>query len=74
MHPYVHCSVIYNSQDTEATQGPIHRQEDKKVAVHILFHSYVEVNEQNKLTNKVEADLTQSRLTAVRGERGSGFG
>ena len=23
MHPYVHCSVIYNSQDLEAAQVPI---------------------------------------------------
>ena len=25
MHPYVHCSIIYNSQDMEATQVPINR-------------------------------------------------
>ena len=25
MHPYVHCSVIYNSQDLEAAQVPISR-------------------------------------------------
>ena len=24
-HPYVHCSIIYNSQDMEATQVPINR-------------------------------------------------
>ena len=25
MHPYVHCSITYNSQDMEATQVPINR-------------------------------------------------
>ena len=25
MHPYVHCSIIYNSQDLEAAQLPISR-------------------------------------------------
>ena len=25
MFPYVHCSIIYNSQDMEATQMPISR-------------------------------------------------
>ena len=25
MHPYVHCSIIYNSQDLEAAQVPISR-------------------------------------------------
>ena len=31
MHPYVHCSIIYNSQDTEATQVSISRWMDKEV-------------------------------------------
>ena len=26
MHPYVYHSIIYNNQDTEATQIPINRQ------------------------------------------------
>ena len=30
MHSYVHCGIICNSQDTEATQVPINRQADKK--------------------------------------------
>ena len=25
MHPYVHCSIIYNSQDLEAAQVPVSR-------------------------------------------------
>ena len=25
MHPYVHCHIIYNSQDMEVTQVPISR-------------------------------------------------
>ena len=35
MHPYVHCSIIYNSQDMEATQVPINRRADKTAVVHI---------------------------------------
>ena len=35
MDPYVHYSVIYNSQTMEATQGPINGQLDKKAIVHI---------------------------------------
>ena len=34
MHPYVHCSIIYNSQDTEATHVLINRQVDKKVVLY----------------------------------------
>ena len=30
LHPYDHCSIIYNSQDLEAAQGPISRCMDKK--------------------------------------------
>ena len=30
MHPNVHSSIIYNSQDTEATQFSINRQMDKE--------------------------------------------
>ena len=35
MHPYVHCSIIYNSRDVEATQVPISRWVNTKVVVHI---------------------------------------
>lgn len=37
MHPYVHYSVIYNSQDTEAAQVPINRQVNKK-SCGVLHH------------------------------------
>ena len=33
MHPYVHCRVIYNSQDRQAAQVPINRRVDKKAVV-----------------------------------------
>ena len=37
MHPYGHCSIVHNSQDTEATQVPINnRQGDKKAVAHIF--------------------------------------
>lgn len=35
MHPYVHCSIIYNCQDVEATQVPINRRWDKEAVVHV---------------------------------------
>ena len=34
-YPSVHCSTIYNSQDTEATQMSITRWMDKEAVVHI---------------------------------------
>ena len=34
MHPYVHRSIIYNSQDLETAQVPIGRQADKDTVVH----------------------------------------
>ena len=35
MHPDVHCSVIYTSQDSEAAQVSISRWMDKKASVHL---------------------------------------
>ena len=34
-HPYVHCSVIYNSQDLEAAQESNSRWVDKTTTVHL---------------------------------------
>ena len=36
MDPYVHCSIIYNSQAMEATQGLIKRWTGKKVMEYYL--------------------------------------
>ena len=35
MHPNVHCSTVYNSQDIEATEKSIDRGRDKEDVVHI---------------------------------------
>ena len=35
MHPYVHCSTVYNSQDMEATEMSINRGMAKEDVVHI---------------------------------------
>ena len=35
MHPNIHCSAIYNSQDMEATEMSTDRWMDKKDVVHI---------------------------------------
>ena len=32
---YIHCSIIYNSQDLEAAQVPIGRWVDKKAVIHL---------------------------------------
>ena len=34
-HPYVHCSIIYNSQDLEAAQVSISRHVDRNAVVHL---------------------------------------
>ena len=41
MHPYVHCSIIYNSQDMEATWVPINRQVDREY----IYYSSIKKNE-----------------------------
>ena len=35
MHPYVHCSIIYNCQDLETAQVTIGRWVDKKAVVYL---------------------------------------
>ena len=42
MYLYVHCSVIYNSQDREATQGLINRQMDKEDVEYIYICNIME--------------------------------
>ena len=34
MHPYVHCSIIYNRQDMESTQVPVNQRVSKEDVVH----------------------------------------
>ena len=40
IHPYVHCSIIYNSQDLERAQVPISRWVDKKAVVRLHMEYY----------------------------------
>ena len=44
MHPSVHCSTIYNSQDMGTTQMSINRGMDKDV-VHTLSHKKEQNND-----------------------------
>ena len=37
MHPYVHCSIIYNRQDPEATQLSITKYGDICIVIHIVI-------------------------------------
>ena len=41
MYPYDHCTIIYNSQDMEATQVPINRWMDKEVVIHTHTHTHI---------------------------------
>ena len=50
IHPYVHCSVIYYSQDLEAAQVSISKQVDKKIVAHL--HSGI------RLRHKKEGKFT----------------
>ena len=47
MHPHVHCSIIYNNQDMEATQVSIYRWMDKKMwyIYHMKYYSNIKKNE-----------------------------
>ena len=48
MHPKVHCSTIYNSQEREATKMSTDRGMDKEDVVHIYtmeYHSDIKKNE-----------------------------
>ena len=46
MHPHVHCSIVYNSQDMEATKVDISRWMDKDV-VYTLDEMFVSHKEHN---------------------------
>ena len=40
MHPYVYCSIIYNSQIMEAAQVSTERQMDKEDVIHTHTHTH----------------------------------
>ena len=53
MHPYVHCSIIYNSQDLEAAQMSISRWVAKTTTVHLqsgILLGYIEEKNLSFLT------------------------
>ena len=43
MHLYVHYSIIYNSQDTEATQEPINKWMDKADVIYLCVQIYMHI-------------------------------
>ena len=43
MHPNVHSSIIYNSQDTKGTEVPNSRQMDKEDSVYMYTVEYYSV-------------------------------
>ena len=54
MHPSVHCSTIYNSQDTEATKTSINRGVDKEDVVHVYTMDYHSSMKRNEIRSFVE--------------------
>ena len=40
MHPNVHSSIIYNSQDMETTQAPMNRWMEKENVAYICIKKY----------------------------------
>ena len=53
MHPSVHCSIIYNSQDMETSKCPSTEEWIKKNVVHIDDGISLNVN-RNKIGSSVE--------------------
>jgi len=49
MHPSVHCSTIYNSQDMEATKTSINRGVDKEDVVHVYTMEYYPTIKKNQI-------------------------
>ena len=43
MHPCVHSSVTYNSQDLKTAQVPHHGLVDKKAVAHLYMEYYVAI-------------------------------
>ena len=48
MYIHGHCSIIYNSQDTEAAKGHISRQMDKEDVVYV-YNRTLFIHEKNEI-------------------------
>ena len=57
MHPYVHCSIIYSSQDMETTFGHINRWMDKEDVIHTHTHTHTHTRLEYYSTIKKEWNL-----------------
>ena len=53
MHPYVHCSIIYNSQDLEEAQVSINRRVDKQLWYIYTMEYYSAVKKKKKKKKEV---------------------
>ena len=73
MHPTVHCSAIYNSQDMEATWMAINRGMDKPGVVHI-YNGKHSAMKKNKiyLQNKNRFTDLENQLTVTKEKTQSG--
>ena len=54
MHPSAHCSIIYNSQDMEATYMLTDRTMDKEKMVHI-YNGILHRHKRNEIVSFVKA-------------------
>ena len=50
MHPYVYCSIIYNSRDLDALQVPTSRQVEKNLWHIYTMEGYLAVKKDGTLT------------------------
>ena len=60
MHPFVHCSIIYNSQDTETTSVPTDGGRDKEDMVYIKTMEYYSANTDSDITARSSYRETQT--------------
>ena len=74
MHPIVHNSTIYNSQDMQTTQVPINRWMDKKdggVYIYIYTVEYYSAIKKNEILtfSAMWVDLEDIMLSEVKSEK-----
>ena len=65
MHPYAHCSTIYNSQYMEETQVTINRWTNKEDVVYIQWNITQPLNEWNLLFVRTLMDLEGIILSEI---------
>ena len=57
MHPYVHSSAIYNSQDMEATYMFINRWMGKEDTVYMKYFSEIKKNKRLQFATRINPEI-----------------